>query len=70
MDARCFQIMVEDLRSLLGEFAGRKSKPSAMILDSRTLQSTPESGGRAGYVGAKRHKRSNVHAAATHWVIY
>jgi transposase len=45
IDARCFEIMVEDLRILLREFAGRKGQPTAMILDSRTLQSTPESGG-------------------------
>ena len=38
-----FETIVEDLRSLLREFAGRKAKPTAMILDSRTLQSTPES---------------------------
>jgi len=63
MDAQCFEIMVEDLRMLLREFAGRKSQPTAMILDSRTLQSTPESGGRAGYDGAKRRKGSKVHAA-------
>ena len=63
VDARCFEIMVEDLRMLLREFAGRKSQPTAMILDSRTLQSTPESGGRAGYDGAKRRKGSKVHAA-------
>jgi transposase len=63
LDAGCFEIMVEDLRSLLREFAGRKPHPSAMILDSRTLQSTPESGGRAGYDGAKRRKGSKVHAA-------
>lgn len=55
--------MVEDLRSLLREFAGRKGKPTAMILDSRTLQSTPESGARAGYDRAKRRKGSKVHAA-------
>jgi hypothetical protein len=34
-----------------------------MILDSRTLQSTPESGARAGYDGAKLRKGSKVHAA-------
>jgi len=34
-----------------------------MILDSRTLQSTPESGARAAYDGAKRRKGSKVHAA-------
>ena len=63
MDARCLEIMVEDLRILLREFAGRASRPTAMILDSRTLQSTPESGARGGYDGAKRRKGSKVHAA-------
>ncbi len=63
IDARCFEIMVEDLRILLREFAGRKGQPTAMVLDSRTLQSTPESGARSGYDGAKRHKGSKVHAA-------
>ena len=63
MEAGCFQIMVEDLRMLLREFAGRKSQPTTMILDSRTLQSTPESGARGGYDGAKRRKGSKVHAA-------
>jgi transposase len=61
--ARCFETMVEDLRMLLREFAGRNAQPTAMILDSRTLQSTPESGARAGYDGAKRRKGSKVHAA-------
>ena len=61
--AGVFEIIVEDLRSLLREFAGRHAKPTAMILDSRTIQSTPESGGRAGYDGAKRRKGSKVHAA-------
>ena len=63
IDARCFETMVEDLRILLREFAGRKAQPTAMILDSRTLQSTPESGARGGYDGAKRRKGSKVHAA-------
>jgi transposase len=63
MRAGCFETIVEDVRSLLREFAGRKGKPTAMILDSRTLQSTPESGARGGYDGAKRRKGSKVHAA-------
>jgi transposase len=63
IDARCFETMVEDLRILLREYAGRKGQPTAMILDSRTLQSTPESGTRGGYDGAKRRKGSKVHAA-------
>jgi len=64
--ARCFEIMVEDLRMLLREFAGRKGQPTAMILDSRIRRggpSTPESGARAGYDGVKRRKGSKVHAA-------
>jgi len=43
--------------------AGRAAQPSAVILDSRTVQSTPSSGARAGYDGAKRRKGSKVHAA-------
>lgn len=41
----------------------RSEHPSAAILDSRTLRSTPESGARAGYDGAKRKKGSKVHLA-------
>jgi transposase len=63
LDAGCFEAMVHDLRVLLREYAGRQGQPSAMILDSRTIQSTPESGVRAGYDGAKRRKGSKVHAA-------
>jgi transposase len=33
------------------------------VLDSRTLQSSPESGARAGYDGAKRRKGNKVHLA-------
>lgn len=47
---------------LLREYEGRKAHPTAVILDSRTLQSTPESGARGGYDGAKRRKGSKVHA--------
>ena len=63
MRAGVFEILVEDVRSLLREFAGRKPQPTAMIVDRRTLQSTLESGARAGYDGAKRRKSSKVHAA-------
>lgn len=58
-----FEAMVHDLRALLRLAAGRQADPSAVILDSRTLQSTPESGSRAGYDGAKRKKGSKVHIA-------
>ena len=36
---------------------------TAAILDGRTLQSSPESGGRAGYDGHKKRKGSKVHLA-------
>lgn len=61
--AGCFETMAEDLRLLLRLATGRQAAPSAAILDSRTLQSTPESGGRAGYDGAKKRKGSKLHAA-------
>ena len=58
-----FEAMVHDLRALLRLASGRTPDPSAAILDSRTLRSSPESGHRAGYDGAKRKKGSKVHAA-------
>lgn len=61
--AGVFEAMVHDLRELLRMAAGHEPKPSAAIIDSRTLQSTPESGHRAGYDGAKRKKGSKTHMA-------
>ena len=61
--AGCFEAIAQDLRKLLRLLADRPTKPSAVILDGRTLQSTPESGARAGYDGYKRRKGSKVHAA-------
>ena len=52
-----------DVQAIAREWAGRKGQPTAVCLDSRTLQSTPESGARAGYDGAKRRKGSKVHIA-------
>src|SRR5450759_340282 len=61
--AGCFEAMAHDLRKVLRLLAERQEQPSAVILDGRTLQSTPESGNRAGYDGYKRRKGSKVHAA-------
>ena len=61
--AGVFEQLVHDLRLVLRLQAGRNAQPTAAILDSRTLQSTPESGARAGYDGAKRRKGSKVHIA-------
>jgi transposase len=61
--AGVFEAMTQDLRRILRVLEGRHEEPSAAIFDSRTLQSTPESGRRAGYDGAKRKKGSKVHMA-------
>jgi transposase len=77
MDAGVFEILVADVQELLRHFEGRKSRPTAVCMDSRTLQSTPESGASAGYEppherrpvrgdpgdGARRSKGSRVHIA-------
>lgn len=61
----CFEALVHDLREILRRAAGKNAQPSAAILDGRTNQSTPESGGedRAGYDGAKRKNGSKTHMA-------
>jgi transposase len=61
--AGVFEAIVHDLRALLRLAKGRKEQPSAAIFDSRTLQSTPESGERAGYDGHKRKRGSKTHMA-------
>ena len=43
--------------------AGRDARPSAAVFDSRTLQSSPESGARAACDGAKRRKGSKTRIA-------
>ncbi len=63
LKAGCFEAIVHDLRAMLRLAQGRDAQPSAAIFDARTMQSTPESGGRAGYDGHKRKKGSKVHMA-------
>jgi len=69
--AGVFEAIIHDLRELLRLAAGRAPTPTAAILDSRTLQSTPESGARAGYDWAKRKRGSKIHIAIDtlgHWL--
>ena len=61
--AGVFETMCHDLRCLLRAMDGRDAQPTAVIFDGRTLQSTPESGERAGYDGYKRKKGSKTHVA-------
>lgn len=63
LKAGVFEAMVHDLRALMRLAEGRQAEPTAAIFDSRTLQSSPESGGHAGYDGAKRRKGSKTHMA-------
>lgn len=57
-----FEAIVHDLRALIRKAQGRNEQPSAVVFDGRTLQSTPESGARAGFDGHKK-KGSKVHMA-------
>jgi transposase len=61
--AGVFEALAQDLRAVLRLAAGRKEEPTVAIIDSRTLRSTPESGPRAGYDGAKRKRGSKLHMA-------
>lgn len=63
LDAGCFEAMVSDLRSIIRVAQGRQGQPSAVVMDGRTLQSSCESGPRAGYDGYKRKRGSKVHMA-------
>jgi len=63
MQAGVFEAAAHDLRVIVRLVQERNPHPSAAILDGRTLQSTPESGERAGYDGAKKKNGSKVHTA-------
>jgi transposase len=58
-----FEKVAHDLRMILRVFVRRDEEPTAAIFDARTLQSTPESGSRAGYDGHKKKNGSKVHIA-------
>jgi transposase len=61
--AGVFEAIVNDLRMLLRLAEGRDAQPTGVIFDSRTVQSTAESGGDAGYDGAKKRRGRKVHLA-------
>lgn len=63
IEAGCYEDLLTAARKLARTTAGRHPQPSAVVMDSRTLRSTPESGGRAGYDGYKRTNGSKVHTA-------
>lgn len=61
--AGCFEMLAHDLRAVLRLACGRPEDPSAAVLDSRTVRSTPVSGRRAGWDGHKRVRGSKLHLA-------
>jgi transposase len=63
LKAKVFESLVHDPCAVSRIAEGRKESPTAAIFDSRTLRSTPESGARAGYDGAKRRKGNKSHLA-------
>jgi transposase len=63
MRAGVFETIVHDLRVLIRVASVRERQPTAAIFDGRTIQSTAESGERAGYDGHKRRKGSKTHMA-------
>jgi len=63
MQAGVFETIAYDLRIIERILKERDEQPTAVILDARTLQSTPECGARAGFDGAKKKKGSKAHIA-------
>src|SRR5690606_26266177 len=63
LDAEVFENIAHDLRAIARLAEGRDEAPTGTILDGRVMQSTPESGKRAGYDGHKRKKGSKIHIA-------
>ncbi len=63
LKAGCFEAIVSNLRSILRAAQGRPGQPCTGVLNGRTLQSTVESGARAGYDGHKRKRGTKVNMA-------
>ncbi len=55
--------LLHDLQAMLRVAQRWDPRPSVVVLDARTLQSTPESGSGAGYDGHKRKRGSKTHIA-------
>jgi transposase len=52
--AGVIESIVHDTRAIPRAIVRRDGQPSPAILDARTMQSTPEGGGRAGFDGHKK----------------
>lgn len=69
LNAGAFEAMVYDLRALLRRDQGRAPNPTAAVLDSRTLRSTSESGGRSVYKGRSAREALSCIWRWTLWAI-
>lgn len=58
--AEGLEAIVYDLPAFISLDQGRDEKPSAGILDGRTMQSSPESGAQAGCDGVEKKKGSKM----------
>ena len=63
VEAHVFEDAAHDLREMIRLGMERGPHPTAVIMDGRTLQTTPESGARAGLDGHKKKQGSKVHVA-------
>lgn len=59
--AGVFETIVHDSRLVLRVCQGKRAAPTAAIIDSRTIRSTPESGPLSGCDAYKRTRGSKVH---------
>ena len=69
MQAGGFKTLTHDLRIIMRVLADRDESPSAVTIDARTLQSTPESGGRAGDDGAQKRTAAKFTQRLIRWEI-
>src|SRR4051812_21111397 len=67
--AGCFEALADDLRAVLRLAAGRAEEPSAVIIDSRTLRSSPGKRHAAAMTEANARKARNGSWRSTHWAI-
>ncbi len=63
IEAGCFDDMIHDLQAVLRWGEDHVDGSTVVLLDSRTVQSSPASGARAEYDGHKRRRGSKIHLA-------
>jgi transposase len=68
-EAHVFEAAAHDLREMIRLAMERGPHPTAVVLDERTLQSTPESGGRAGFDGTRRNMARRCMSRWIRWAI-